>query len=94
MKPHYRDKWYFVHSLEWWVKLWEKTGHLKILNSEILPQNEFIKSEYIVDFSDSKNPDAIAEALERDKEGLINIFRLIAQRSEKPINLGNYSSEN
>lgn len=89
MRGHFQDKWYFVHSLEWWVKLWNKTGHLKIQNSEHVPHNEFIKSQYIEDFSFSKKQDDIADALEKDQDGLINIFRLTAKRSEKPIDLGN-----
>lgn len=93
MREHYQDKWYFVPSLEWWEKMWIKTGHLKILNSEIVPQNEFIKKEYVEDFKYSKKSDAIADALAQDKEGLINIFRMTAQRSEKPIDLGNYCME-
>jgi cyclopropane fatty-acyl-phospholipid synthase-like methyltransferase len=87
MRAHYQDKWYFVHSMDWWVKLWKKTGHLKIINSEIVPQNDFIKSEYIIDFSSEKKQDDIADALERDTEGMINIFRMTAQRSEKRIEL-------
>lgn len=87
MRAHYQDKWYFVHSMDWWVKLWKKTGHLKIINSEIVPQNDFIKSEYIKDFSSAKKQDDIADALERDNDGLINIFRMTAQRSEKRIEL-------
>lgn len=94
MKEHYQDKWYFVHSLEWWVKMWNKTGHLKITNAEIAPQNQFIINEYIEDFNSIKKTDAIAEALKQDKSGMINIFRMAAQRSEKAINLGNYSPEN
>lgn len=94
LRPHYQDKWYFVHSLEWWVKLWKKTGHLKICNAEIVPQNAFIKSEYIEDFKNTKKQDTIADAMEQDKEGMINIFRLTAQRSEKEIDLGNYCAEN
>jgi cyclopropane fatty-acyl-phospholipid synthase-like methyltransferase len=91
MRPHYQDKWYFVHSLDWWMKLWKKTGHLKITNAEVVPQNDFIKNEYVLDFSTAKKKDAIADALEQDKEGLINVFRMVAQRSEKEINMGNYS---
>ena len=90
MRPHYQDKWYFVHSLDWWVKLWNKTGHLKIIASELVPQNDFIKSEYICDIKLSKKSDAIAEALENNGGNLINIFRMTAQRSEKEI----YQSEN
>lgn len=91
LRPHYQDKWYFVHSLEWWVKMWNKTGHLKINAAEVVPQNEFIKNEYISDFKNSKKNDAIADALEQDKDGMINIFRMVAQRSEKEIYQGNYS---
>ena len=93
MRPHYADKWYFVHSLDWWIKMWKKTGHLKITNAEIVPQNDFIKKEYIRDFKKSKKNDEIADAIEKDTEGLINIFRMIAQRSEKEIELGNYFPE-
>jgi cyclopropane fatty-acyl-phospholipid synthase-like methyltransferase len=91
MRPHYQDKWYFVHSLEWWTKMWNKTGHLKIINAEVVPQNDFIKNEYINDFKNSKKSDAIADALEQDQDRLINIFRMVAQRSEKEIYQGNYS---
>ncbi|MBL8017559.1 MAG: methyltransferase domain-containing protein [Ignavibacteria bacterium] len=93
LRHDYQDKWYFVHSIEWWAKMWNKTGHLKILNAEITPHNEFIKAEYVRDFSGRKKKDAIAEALEKDKEGLINIFRMTAQRSEKLIDMGSYSAE-
>lgn len=92
LRPHYQDKWYFVHSLEWWVKMWNKTGHLKITTAEVVPQNEFIKNEYISDFKNIKKNDAIADALEQDKDSLINIFRMVAQRSEKEIYQGNYSA--
>jgi cyclopropane fatty-acyl-phospholipid synthase-like methyltransferase len=93
LREHYQDKWYFVHSLDWWVKLWKKTGHLKIQTAEIVPQNDFIKGEYIRDFEDSKKQDTIADALAKDKENLINIFRLVAQRSEREIDLGNYCEQ-
>jgi cyclopropane fatty-acyl-phospholipid synthase-like methyltransferase len=93
LRSNYQDKWYFVHSMDWWVKMWKKTGHLKILNAEIVPQNDFIKEEYVRDFTSAKKKDAIADALEKDKEGLINIFRMTAQRSEKSIDLGNYCGD-
>ncbi len=91
MRTDFQDKWYYVHSLEWWRKLWQRTGHLKIKTADKVPQNEFIKNEYIKDFKNAKKSDAIADALEKDSDGLINIFRMVAQRSEKVIELGNYS---
>jgi cyclopropane fatty-acyl-phospholipid synthase-like methyltransferase len=93
LRAHYQDKWYFVHSLDWWEKLWKKTGHLKIQCAEIVPQNEFIKNEYIKDFENSKKQDTIAEALEKDKDNLINIFRMVAQRTERGVDLGNYCEQ-
>jgi cyclopropane fatty-acyl-phospholipid synthase-like methyltransferase len=85
MRADYQAKWYFVHSLEWWTRLWEKTGLLKIKTAEIVPENEFIRSEYVRDFENSKKKDSIADALAKDENNLINIFRLTAQRTEKSI---------
>ena len=93
LKEHYQDKWYFVHSIEWWVRMWNKTGHLKLQNAEIVPHNEFIKSEYVMDLKLKQKHDDIADALEKDTEGLINIFRMTAQRSEKFVDMGNYCVE-
>ncbi len=85
MRTDYQQKWYFVHSLDWWTKLWDKTGLLKIKTAEIVPQNEFIRSEYVKDFENSRKKDSIADALAKDENNLINIFRLVAQRTEKTI---------
>src|SRR4030095_3515831 len=60
MKKNYRDKWFYVHSLEWWTKLWTKTGLLNIKNAEIVPQNEIIRNEYVKYFEDRKKKDIIA----------------------------------
>lgn len=90
MRKDYHEKWYFVHSLEWWVKMWTKTGILNIKTAEITPQNDIIRSEYVKYFENSRKKDVIAEAIERDDDKLINIFRLVAERSEKDLRLGSY----
>lgn len=83
----YKDNWYFVHSIKWWIKMWEKTGVLKVKTAEIVPQNIFIRKEYIKYFENSKNKDIIAEALSKDNDMMINIFRMVANRSDKEINI-------
>jgi len=93
IRADYKDNWYFVHSLEWWYKTLEKSGVLKVQNAEIVPQNEFIRHEYIKDLNSLRKNDYIAEALSKDNDMLINIFRLVAARSEKEIDMGNYSAK-
>lgn len=83
IRADYEDKWYFVHSLPWWNKMWEKSGYLKVKVSEIVPQNQYIREEYIKDYKNSKTKDAIAEALVKDDDKNINVFRMVAKRTEK-----------
>lgn len=85
LKPQYQEKWYYVHSLQWWEKLMKKTGLLYIDRAEILPQNQFIKAEYIKDMEKRKKQDEIARVLALDTNNIINMFRLTAVRTEKPI---------
>ncbi|RPI15048.1 MAG: class I SAM-dependent methyltransferase [Ignavibacteriae bacterium] len=93
LKPHYQDKWYYVHSLGWWEKFIEKTGLLNIVRAEILPQNDFIRAEYVKDMKKRKKQDEIANILAKDQENLIAMFRLTAERTEKPVKLDLYSKQ-
>ncbi len=82
LKKDYQSYWYFVHSLDWWRKLWERTGLVSITGAEILPQAEGIRQAYIEDYKQSKR-EPFKEALEHDDENLISFFRLIGQRTKK-----------
>ncbi len=93
IRHEYKDKWFFVHSLDWWSKMLDKSGVLKVQTAEIVPQNEFIRSEYIKDFNGSRKKDYIAEAISKDDDMLLNIFRITATRSEKEISLRHYTKE-
>lgn len=93
LRNHFQDKWYFVHSLDWWKKFIEKTGLLKIQNAEILPENDFIKGEYVKDMKLRNKKDEIARVLAQDKENIVAMFRLVAQRTEKPVSTDLYSSK-
>lgn len=82
--PLYKtDNWDSVHSIQWWKNLWEKTGLVKILCAEILPQNDFLWHEYIKNAKDLESEKELVNALLGDKEKLIAYFRLIGQQTEK-----------
>jgi len=53
-----------VHSLDWWRKLWERTGLVSITSAEILPQAEGIRQAYIEDYKQSKR-EPFKEALDK-----------------------------
>lgn len=91
LKPHFQDKWYYVHSLNWWEKFMGKTGLLNIECAEILPQNDFIRAEYVKDMDIHEKKDEIARVLAVDSENLIAMFRLTAKRTNKPVNPDLYS---
>ena len=92
LREKYRLRWFYVHSLEWWQNLWNRTGLLKIKNAEIAEQNEFLKKEYIDYFKDSKQIDEIAEALIKDEDNLINFFVMTGQKTERAAYLEKYET--
>jgi ubiquinone/menaquinone biosynthesis C-methylase UbiE len=73
----------FVHSLGWWHDLWSNSGVIKINVSEIIPENDIIKREYIKDYKYSNKPDILAEELEKDKDNTLKIFRMAGEKVEK-----------
>lgn len=94
LKADYSRYWYFIHSVEWWKKMWERTGLVKITCAEMLPEEEAtaIKEQYIADYRDNpKEP--FARALKEDTENLISIFRLVAMRLPKEVVLQDYKKE-
>jgi cyclopropane fatty-acyl-phospholipid synthase-like methyltransferase len=93
MRQRFQDKWFFVHSLDWWEKFIEKTGLLSVIHAEILPQNDFIRAEYVKDMKLRKKKDEIAQVLEKDSENIVALFRLTAERTEKPDNPDLYLSK-
>jgi ubiquinone/menaquinone biosynthesis C-methylase UbiE len=93
LKQDYSNYWYFVHSPEWWRRFWEKTGLIEVERAEILPQNEFLKSEYVKYYENSDEREPFAEALKADKENFINMFRLVGRRTRKDAYLQDYKEE-
>ncbi|MDO1447762.1 class I SAM-dependent methyltransferase [Rhodocytophaga aerolata] len=94
LKADYSRYWYYVHSAEWWKKLWERTGLVEVVCAENLPgeQVQFIKEQYIQDYKNKKN-EPFARALQEDKEGLITFFRLVGRRTPKAAYLQEYAKK-
>ena len=90
LQEDYQDFWYFIHSVAWWQKLWEKTGLVQITAAEVLPSADLIRDQYIQDCQSRKFKDPFAKALEKDKNHLISFFRLIGQRTSKEAYLQSY----
>lgn len=85
--------WYFIHSIEWWRQLWQKTGLVDILIAEELPAATLIRQEYMRDYEGNQHKDPFVRALTADQEGLITFFRLIVRRTDQNAYLQNYKSK-
>ncbi|MFC6997337.1 SAM-dependent methyltransferase [Rufibacter roseus] len=91
LQEDFQAYWYFIHSVPWWRKLWEKTGLVHITVAEHLPAADLIREQYVQDAE--KNPrqkDPFAKALKKDKEQKISFFRLVGQRTGKEAYLQSY----
>jgi cyclopropane fatty-acyl-phospholipid synthase-like methyltransferase len=92
LKKDYQAYWYYIHSIDWWKKLWEKTGLVKVTRHEVLPEADNIIKEYIKDYRDN-DKEPFAKALKNDTEGLISMFRLVGKRTGKDAYLQDYSKK-
>ncbi len=92
LQPAYPSYWYFVHSVDWWRKMWEKTGLVKITCAEELPEADCIRREYINDYKDQPR-EPFAKALAQDQENLITFFRLVGQRTSREAWLQEYAKK-
>jgi cyclopropane fatty-acyl-phospholipid synthase-like methyltransferase len=90
LRKDFQKYWYYVHSVAWWQKLWEKTGLVKIKSAEILPAAPVIREEYIKDATRPGKKDPFSTALQKDTAGFISFFRLIAQRTSQEVYLQSY----
>ncbi len=81
--PIYNDKedpWYPVHSVEWWRNFLEKSGEIKVLNAEIIPETEAIWKKYRQNCSEIKSEQKLIKALEKDRGQNLALLRLKAEK--------------
>lgn len=90
LRADYQNYWYFVHTVDWWAKLWEKTGLVHITCSDTLPAADLIRQEYIRDYEEKNETDPFAEALKKDQDDFVSFFRLVARRTHKDAYLQSY----
>ncbi|WP_051359955.1 SAM-dependent methyltransferase [Adhaeribacter aquaticus] len=90
LRKDYQNYWYFIHSITWWKKLWEKTGLVSIVTAEPVPAADLIRTQYIKDFEGTNKKDPFAVALQKDDKNFISFFRLVGQRTNKDAYLQSY----
>ncbi|MFD3000022.1 SAM-dependent methyltransferase [Pontibacter toksunensis] len=93
LSKDYQKYWYFIHTVDWWRKLWEKTGLVHIEAAEELDEAQHVREHYIKDYEKEGSPDPFAKALKLDKEHFISFFKLIGRRTQKTAYLQNYKKD-
>ena len=74
------DNFDFVHSLDWWFNLWNSNENVKVKISEIIPENEILKNQFIHDKNRTERTEMLAHEFKNDKYNTLNIFRMVAQK--------------
>ncbi|QCR24434.1 cyclopropane-fatty-acyl-phospholipid synthase family protein [Pontibacter sp. SGAir0037] len=92
LQEDYQNYWYFIHTTDWWRKLWEKTGLVQIEAAEELAEADVVRQHYIQDFEKKGKPDPFAKALQLDQQNFISFFKLIARRTKKTVYLQDYKT--
>jgi cyclopropane fatty-acyl-phospholipid synthase-like methyltransferase len=93
LREDYQSYWYFIHTIGWWRKLWEKTGLVQIEAAQELEEADHVREQYIKDFEQQDKPDPFAKALQLDKQNFISFFKLIGRRTKKTAYLQNYKAD-
>lgn len=93
LRGDYQNYWYFVHTIDWWKKLWEKTGLVEVQAAQQLQEADLVRQQYIADFENSEESDAFARAISLDRQHFISFFKLIGRRTKKTAYLQDYKTE-
>jgi cyclopropane fatty-acyl-phospholipid synthase-like methyltransferase len=79
--------WWGVHAIAWWRRHWEKTGLMRVLCAELLPESELIKQRYNDRYRDDPESAGFIALMEAEQGQLVGHFRLVGQRTARPIQL-------
>ncbi|MDX5422587.1 MAG: methyltransferase domain-containing protein [Hymenobacteraceae bacterium] len=93
LREDYQNYWYFIHTIDWWRKLWEKTGLVEIEAAAELEEATLVREQYIKDYENAEEEDPFAKALQLDEQGFITFFKLIGRRTSKTAYLQDYKQE-
>jgi hypothetical protein len=78
LRPQFEKHWSYVHTVEWWVQHWEKTGLVDVQCAELLPESKDLLQDYVRERSQEQDEDSIMRAVRQDRDGLIALFCLVA----------------
>lgn len=80
LAPTFGRHWAFVHSVEWWVRAWERTGLVEVVCAGPIPGSRRLLERYRREQASDGRRDEIARASAADSEELIQLFRLVARK--------------
>ena len=78
LRPQFHKHWSYVHSIDWWVQHWEKTGLVDVRCAEILPESNDLLRDYVRDQPSEQDEDSIMQAVPHNDDGLLALFCLVA----------------
>jgi SAM-dependent methyltransferase len=81
----WRADWWSVHSIGWWRRLWERSGLVRVVCAELLPESALIKQEYMAAYRDDPDEADFIALMEAEDGQLVGHFRLVGQRTAQPV---------
>jgi len=85
LRATWQADWWGVHTIDWWRRLWEKTGLVDVRVAELLPESEVIKQDWIEGFTDDPADAGVAALLNAEGGQFCGSFRLVGQRGDQPV---------
>jgi cyclopropane fatty-acyl-phospholipid synthase-like methyltransferase len=79
--------WWGVHTIDWWRRHWTKTGLVRVLCAELLPESALIKQRYVDCHRHEPDAASFVALMEAEEGQLVGSFRLVGQRTEQPVQL-------
>ena len=79
--------WWGVHTIDWWRRHLEKTGLVRVLRAELLPESELIKQRYVDRYRHDPTEASFIALMEAEDSQLVGNYRLVAQRTDQPVQL-------
>jgi cyclopropane fatty-acyl-phospholipid synthase-like methyltransferase len=81
LRPQFEKHWSYVHTVEWWTQHWGKTGLVDVRCAELLAESKDLLRDYLLERPQEQDEDSIMRAVREDRDGLIALFCLVAQKS-------------
>ncbi|MBM2811755.1 MAG: SAM-dependent methyltransferase [Chloroflexi bacterium] len=81
----WEQDWWGVHTIDWWRRLWQRTGLVNVLCAEVLPESDLIKQSYDDQYREDPAEAGFIALMEAEKGQLVSSYRLVGQRTDRPI---------